>query len=45
MKKILLIKELLDEGFTLDASVKKVEERIKKLEEAFKEIKEKTQTN
>jgi len=45
IKKILLIKELLDEGFTLDASVKKVEERIKKLEEAFEKIKEKTQIN
>ena len=35
IKKILLIKELLDEGYTLDASVKKVEDRIKKLEESF----------
>jgi len=41
IKKILLIKELLDEGYTLDASVKKVEERIKKLENSFKALQKK----
>jgi len=35
IKKILLIKELLDEGYTLDTAVQKVEERINKLEKAF----------
>lgn len=35
IKKILLIKELLDEGFTLEASVKKVQERVEKLQSAF----------
>lgn len=38
IKKILLIKELLDEGFTLEASVKKVEERVSKLQVAFNEL-------
>lgn len=42
IKKILLIKELLDEGYTLESSVKKVEDRINKLEEAFNKLKEKT---
>lgn len=41
IKKILLIKELLDEGYTLEASVKKVEERMKNLNEAFKKLKKK----
>ncbi|TLS72613.1 MerR family transcriptional regulator [Aliarcobacter thereius] len=40
IKKIILIKELLDEGFTLDASVKKVEERVEKLQIAFNKLKE-----
>lgn len=35
IKKILLIKELIDDGFTLDAAGKKVEERMRKLNEAF----------
>lgn len=38
IKKILLIKELLDEGFTLEASVKKVEERIENLKNAFNKL-------
>lgn len=41
IKKILLIKELMDEGFTLEASVKKVEERIKNLQNAFNLLKDK----
>lgn len=35
IKKILLIKELMDEGYTLEASVSKVENRIKMVNEAF----------
>ena len=41
IKKIILIKELMDEGFTLEASVKKVEERVEKLQNAFNKLKEK----
>lgn len=41
IKKILLIKELLDEGFTLEASAKKVEERIENLQVAFNKLQEK----
>jgi MerR family transcriptional regulator, global nitrogen regulator len=41
IKKILLIKELLDEGFTLDASVKKIEERIIKLKKSFAALQKK----
>lgn len=41
IKKILLIKELMDEGFTLEASVKKVEERVEKLQNAFNKLKDK----
>lgn len=40
IKKILLIKELLDEGFTLEASVKKVEDRVEKLQSAFDKLKQ-----
>lgn len=36
IKKILLIKELVDEGFTLDAAAKKVEKRITMIQETFK---------
>lgn len=43
IKKILLIKELLDEGFTLESSVIKVEERIKKLQSAFNILKNKNE--
>lgn len=35
IKKILLVKELMDDGFTLDAAAKKVEDRIKSIDEAF----------
>jgi len=43
IKKIILIKELLDEGYTLDASVKKIQERINKLEESFLLLQEKSE--
>lgn len=39
IKKIILIKELLDEGFTLEASVKKIEKRYEILISALKKIK------
>ncbi|MBB4825583.1 DNA-binding transcriptional MerR regulator [Sporosarcina luteola] len=35
IKKILLIQELLEEGFTLDAAAKKVEDRMKNINEVF----------
>lgn len=35
IKRILLIKELLDEGYTLDAAAGKVAARIQRLNEAF----------
>lgn len=38
IKKILLVKELLDDGFTLDAAAKKVEERMKMINEVFKKL-------
>jgi len=40
IKKIILIKELLDEGYTLESAVQKIEERIKKLEKTFSILKE-----
>jgi MerR family transcriptional regulator, global nitrogen regulator len=43
IKKIILIKELMDEGFTLEASVKKVEERVEKLQNAFNKLKDKNE--
>lgn len=36
IKKMLLIKELLDEGFTLDASAEKVTKRMKMIEDTLK---------
>jgi DNA-binding transcriptional MerR regulator len=39
IKRMILIKELLDEGFTLEASVRKVEERHKKIDEAVAHLK------
>ncbi|OJG27882.1 hypothetical protein RU98_GL002091 [Enterococcus caccae] len=45
IKKIILIKELLDEGYTLDKSAEKVELRIQKLQEAFKELEQSTKNN
>ena len=38
IKKILLIKELLDDGFTLAAAGKKVDTRIKTLDDAFRKL-------
>ncbi len=39
IKKIVLIKELLDEGYTLEAAAKKVLERCVKVEEVFQRLK------
>lgn len=39
IKKILLIKELLDEGYTLEAANRKVEKRIEMLDVAFRKFK------
>ena len=36
-----MIKELIDEGFTLEASAKKVEERIENLQVVFNKLQEK----
>ena len=38
IKKILLIKELLDEGFTLEAAAKKIEKRMELLNTAFNKL-------
>lgn len=38
VKKILLIKELLDDGYTLDAAAKKVEDRMRSVNEAFMKL-------
>ncbi|MFD1900130.1 MULTISPECIES: MerR family transcriptional regulator [Enterococcus] len=38
IKKIILIKELLDEGYTLDKSAEKVELRMKNLQDIFKKL-------
>ncbi|WP_246061552.1 MerR family transcriptional regulator [Paenibacillus oralis] len=38
VKKVLLIKELLDDGYTLDAAAKKVEDRMKNISEAFAKL-------
>lgn len=43
IKKILLIKELLDEGYTLDASAEKVKKRMEMIEEMLKKLKDNTQ--
>lgn len=39
IKKILLIKELLDEGYTLDASAEKVKKRLEMIEDTLKKLK------
>jgi DNA-binding transcriptional MerR regulator len=39
IKKIVLIKEMLDDGYTLEAAAKKVNERSAKVEEVFKRLK------
>lgn len=41
IKKILLIKELLDEGFTLEAAAQKVAKRIETLSATFKKFQNK----
>ncbi len=41
VKKIVLIKELLDEGYTLEVSAKKVNERSAKVSEVFQQLKSK----
>lgn len=38
IKKMLLIKELLDEGYTLDAAAQKVHKRIELIEQALKKL-------
>lgn len=38
IKKILLIKELIDEGYSLDGAVKKVEQRIKMIENSLSKL-------
>jgi predicted transcriptional regulator len=38
IKKIVLIQELLDEGYTLDAAAKKINERFVKVAEVFKRL-------
>src|SRR5690625_1575731 len=38
VKKMLLIQEMIDEGFTLDASIKKVKKRMTTLNEAFRKL-------
>src|SRR5208337_2372288 len=38
IKKIMLIKELLEDGFTLAAAAKKVDTRIKTLDDAFRKL-------
>lgn len=39
IKKILLIKELMDEGYSLDGAVKKVEKRIQLIESTLAKLK------
>lgn len=41
IKKILLLKELLDEGYTLEAAAQKLEKRMELLQQAFKKLKDK----
>lgn len=38
VKKMLLIQEMLDEGFTLDSAIKKVEKRMIAMDKAFKKL-------
>ncbi|MBX2874738.1 MAG: MerR family transcriptional regulator [Saprospiraceae bacterium] len=42
IKKILLIKELMDDGYSLDGAVKKVDNRIKLIEETLAKLKQQT---
>jgi len=41
IKKMLLIKELLDEGYTLDASAEKVKKRMEMIEQTLNKLKNK----
>jgi DNA-binding transcriptional MerR regulator len=41
LKKILLIKDLMDEGFTLEASAKKVDARMESVTKIFEQLKKK----
>jgi MerR family transcriptional regulator, global nitrogen regulator len=41
IKKMLLIKEMLDEGYTLETAVKKVDKRVKMVEDTFKKLSKK----
>lgn len=45
LKKILLIQQLIDEGFTLDAATKKVEIRMKNMNQAFLKLANSSSTN
>ncbi|MDA1475177.1 MerR family transcriptional regulator [Bacillus changyiensis] len=38
IKKILLVQELIEEGFTLDAAAKKVEKRMSNINEVFRKL-------
>lgn len=38
VKKMLLIQEMLDEGFTLDSAIEKVNKRMVTMDEAFKKL-------
>lgn len=38
VKKILLVKELIDDGYTLDSAAKKVDDRMKSVSEAFRKL-------
>ena len=38
VKRVLVIKELADDGYTLDAAARKVDERMEKLNRAFGEL-------
>ncbi|QQT27868.1 MerR family transcriptional regulator [Sphingobacterium spiritivorum] len=42
IKKIMLIKELMDEGYTLDAAAEKVRKRIALISETFEKLKSKS---
>ena len=39
IKKVLLIKEMLDEGYTLDAAASKVQKRLDTVEQALRKLK------
>jgi len=44
IKKILLIQELLNDGYTLDAAAKKVEDRMENINKVFLELARNTKT-